>query len=100
MSAGDAVLLYHTGDERSVVAVARVSGPPRPDPKDKSGKLTVVELTFERWLPSPAPLSSIKADESLADLALVRIGRLSVMPVTAAQWKRIEAISKTAAASR
>jgi predicted RNA-binding protein with PUA-like domain len=100
MSAGDDVLVYHTGDEKAVVAVARVSAAPRPDPKDKSGKLSVVALAFARWLPSPASLSTIKADKSLADFALVRIGRLSVMPVTAAQWKRIEAISKAAGAGR
>lgn len=89
MQAGDEVLIYHTGGQRSVVARARVAGAPAPDPTDKSGKAYAVELTFASWLKAAIELATIKADPALADMPLVRIGRLSVMPVTATQWHRL-----------
>lgn len=94
MAEGDAVLVYHTGKAKAVVAEARVSGGPRPDPADKAGKRVAVELAFERWLPRAVALAEIKADPTFEDFALVRIGRLSVMPVTAAQWNRIVKLAK------
>lgn len=86
MRPGDPVLVYHTGGEKAVVAVAKVSGGPRPDDADRTGKLVVVELGFDRWLAKPVPLAAIKADSRFADFGLVRIGRLSVMPVSDAEW--------------
>lgn len=94
MSVGDGVLVYHTGKEKAVVAEARVAGPPVPDPTNQGGKLVVVELAFMRWLPRAVPLAEIKADPAFDDFALVRIGRLSVMPVTVAQWNRILKLTK------
>jgi predicted RNA-binding protein with PUA-like domain len=87
MQPGDAVLVYHTGGEKAVVATASVAAAPRPDAKD--AKLAVVELRFEDWLVSPATLRAVKADAFFADFALVRQARLSVMPVTDEQWKRL-----------
>lgn len=99
MRAGDAVLVYHTGAEKSIVARAAVASPPRPDPADPAGKRVVVELAFEGWLDAPVSLAAIKSDPTFADFALVRIGRLSVMPVRPAEWKRIEQLSVAQSAS-
>lgn len=89
MKPGDQVLVYHTGDEKAVVGIAQVVSQPYPDPKQKDPKLTVVDLRAEGKLPRPVPLGEIKQDRAFADLGLVRIGRLSVMPVSAAQFKRL-----------
>ena len=87
MAAGDLVMIYHTGDEKSVVGLARVTGAPYPDPKN--AKLTVVDLEYREKLPKPVTLAQVKADSAFADLALVRQGRLSVVAVPAALWKRL-----------
>ena len=89
MSKGDRVFYYHTGDEKSVVGIATVASAPRPDPDDPSGKLAVVDIVPVGPLPRPVTLSAIKADAFFADFALVRMARLSVMPVSDTQWERI-----------
>jgi len=86
---GDEILYYHTGKERSVVGVARAGGDAYPDPGDASGKAYVVDVEPVRRLASPVTLASIKADHAFADFPLVRMGRLSVMPVSDAEWARI-----------
>ncbi len=87
MARGDDVLIYHTGDEKTIVGFARVVSAPYPDPNDTTGKLTVVDLAPGERLPRPVPLSAIKAEPKLKDLALVRMPRLSVVPVDGAQWR-------------
>jgi predicted RNA-binding protein with PUA-like domain len=94
MKKGDRVFFYHTGKEKAVVGTARVSVPAYPDPKDKSGKLVVVELVPDKKLQRPVTLAEIKAAGRFADFALVRIPRLSVMPVTDDQWEAIEAMAR------
>ena len=89
MKPGDRVLVYHTGDEKAVVGVAEVASEPYPDPKQADPKLTVVKLKAGERLPRPVPLAEIKGDRAFADLGLVRMGRLSVMPASADQFKRI-----------
>jgi predicted RNA-binding protein with PUA-like domain len=89
MKPGDRVLVYHTGDEKAVVGTADVVSLPYPDPKQKDPKLTVVDLRAEGKLPRPVPLGEIKQDRAFADLGLVRMGRLSVMPASAEQFKRL-----------
>jgi predicted RNA-binding protein with PUA-like domain len=91
---GDRVFYYHTGKEKAVVAVAKAVSDAYPDPNDKEGKLFVVDIAPERSLPRPVTLAEIKADTSFASFPLVRMSRLSVMPVTDAEWTRIETISK------
>lgn len=88
MQPGDGVLVYHTGKERAVVATATVASAPRPDPGDKTGKSVTVDLAFDAWLKGVVPLAAFKVEPAFKEFALVRIGRLSVMPVTADQWKR------------
>jgi len=89
MQPGDRVLVYHTGDEKAVVGIAEVVSAPYPDPKQKDPKLTVVDLRAEGRLPRPVSLAEIKKDRAFADLGLVRMGRLSVMPASADQFKRM-----------
>jgi predicted RNA-binding protein with PUA-like domain len=94
MKKGDRVFYYHTGNEKAVVGTARVVSAPSQDPKDKSGKLSVVELAAEKRLPKPVTLAAIKADKRFADFLLVRMSRLSVMPVTDTQWEWITQMSR------
>ncbi len=90
---GDRIFYYHTGKEKAVVAVAKAASNAYTDPKDTSGKLAVVDVVPERKLPRPVTLAEIKADASFASFPLVRMSRLSVMPVSDAEWKRIENMS-------
>jgi predicted RNA-binding protein with PUA-like domain len=90
---GDEVFYYHTGKERAVVGIAKATGDAYPDPADKTGKAHVVDLAPVRRLARPVTLAEIKADARFADFALVRMSRLSVMPVTANQWKWILALA-------
>ena len=87
---GDRVFYYHTGDEKSVVGIAKALGDAYPDPDDASGKAHVVDISPVRKLARPVTLKAIKADPFFKDFALVRISRLSVMPVSDAEWARIE----------
>lgn len=92
---GDRIFYYHTGKEKAVVAIAKASSDAYPDPADPSGKQVVVDVTPEKKLPQPVTLAAIKADRAFASFALVRMSRLSVMPVTDAEWNRIEKMSRT-----
>jgi predicted RNA-binding protein with PUA-like domain len=87
---GDRILYYHTGKEKAVVAMARALSDAYPDPGDAAGKAYVVDIAPDRKLPQPVTLAAIKADTAFASFPLVRMSRLSVMPVTDAEWKRIE----------
>jgi predicted RNA-binding protein with PUA-like domain len=91
---GDRILYYHTGKERSVVAIARALTDAYPDREDTSGKLFVVDIAPEQKLPRPVTLAAIKADSAFNAFPLVRMGRLSVMPVTDAEWARIDRMSR------
>jgi len=89
MKAGDQVLIYHSGSDKAVVGTAKVTRPAYPDPAAEDPKLVVVDLEPGAPLPKPVPLAAVKAETSLADLPLVRMPRLSVMPVPAEAWKKI-----------
>ena len=93
---GDRIFYYHTGDEKAVVGIAKALSAPYPDPEDSSGKYVAVDIAPVKRLPRPVTLAEIKADASFKDFALVRIARLSVMPVTDAQWTRIERMAAKA----
>ena len=90
---GDRIFYYHTGDERSVVGIAKALGDAYSDPGDKAGKASVVDVGPVKALPRPVTLAEIKADAAFKDFALVRISRLSVMPVSDKEWERIEKMS-------
>ncbi|HEU5258920.1 MAG TPA: EVE domain-containing protein [Vicinamibacterales bacterium] len=91
---GDRIFYYHTGKEKAVVGVARAIGDAYPDPGDATGKAFVVDVAPEQKLPRPVTLAEIKADRAFADFPLVRMSRLSVMPVTDGEWARIEKMSR------
>jgi predicted RNA-binding protein with PUA-like domain len=91
---GDEVFFYHTGKEKAVVGVMRVVSGPVPDPEAEDEKLVAVEVKPLRTLSRPVTLAEIKADKALMGWDLVRLPRLSVMPVTDAQWRRIEELTK------
>ena len=89
MAAGDQVFIYHSGDEKALVGLARVVSDPYPDPKAKDPRLYVVDIEAGDRLARPVTLAEIKADPAFAELGLVRMSRLSVIPVPAEQWKRL-----------
>jgi predicted RNA-binding protein with PUA-like domain len=94
MKKGDLALIYHTGDERQAVGVAEETSAPYPNPKEDDEKLAVIDLKPKKKLAQPVGLHVIKADKTFAGWDLLRIGRLSVVPVPPVMWKRIEALSK------
>jgi predicted RNA-binding protein with PUA-like domain len=97
MSAGDLVLVYHTGKEKAVAGLARVAAAPRPDPADAAGKRVVVDLVPVGPARTPVTLDAVRADPRCADLALVRQTRLSVMPVPDDAWTALVAASGVSA---
>jgi predicted RNA-binding protein with PUA-like domain len=92
--AGDEIWFYHTGDERSIVGLMKAVGGPQADPKDDDPKAVAVTVKPVRKLKTPLTLSQIKADARLADWALVKNSRLSVVPVSPEQWRRVEQLVK------
>ena len=94
MKKGDLALVYHTGDQRAAVGIAEVVTDPYPDPDQKDEKLVVVDLKPKSKLKQPVTLSDIKADPAFAGWDLLRIGRLSIVPVPEAMWSRIEELAK------
>ena len=91
---GDRVFYYHTGKEKAIVAIATAASDAYPDPKDATKKAFVVDVAPVKKLARPVTLAEIKADRAFASFPLVRMSRLSVMPVTDDEWARIEKLSK------
>ena len=89
MAVGDECLVYHTGDQKQIVGIARVTRASYPDPKQSDPKLVAVDLVPVNRVARPVTLSEIKASDVFAGSDLVRLPRLSVMPVSAAQWEAI-----------
>ena len=89
MQPDDRAFFYHTGGEKAIVGIAKIVSAAYPDPKAKDPKLVVVDLEPLKKLARPVTLAEIKADKFFKDWALVRVPRLSVMPVTREQWMRI-----------
>ena len=90
---GDRIFFYHTGDQKAVVGIARASAAAYPDPADPSGKLYAVDIVPVRKLKQPVTLAAVKADKSFAAFPLTRVPRLSVMPVSDDEWKRLESMA-------
>jgi len=91
---GERILYYHTGKEKAVVGEMKAVGNPMPDPHDFDPKAVVVKVQAVRRLTRPVTLKEIKDNRELAQWDLVRNSRLSVMPVTEAQWRRVEELSR------
>jgi predicted RNA-binding protein with PUA-like domain len=94
---GDRIFYYHTGDERAIVGIASALRDAYPDPEDPTGKRAVVDVGPVKKLARPVTLAEIKATPAFKTFPLVRISRLSVMPVTDGEWERIEAMGRRAA---
>lgn len=92
---GDLAVVYHTGDERQAVGVAEIVSEPRAEGDAPGGRPNVVDVRFVRRLAVPVRLETLKSAAAFADSPLVRQGRLSVVPLTAAQWKALLALGKT-----
>lgn len=91
---GDRIFFYHTGSEKAVVGIMEATANPTPDPDDEAGKRVVLSVKPVRKLKKPVTLATIKADPAFAAWELVRQARLSVMPVPADLWKKIEELAK------
>jgi predicted RNA-binding protein with PUA-like domain len=92
---GDRILYYHTGKEKAVVGEMRATSDARPDSGSDDPKAVVVQVRAVRRLQYPVTLGRIKEDPVLAGWDLVRLPRLSVMPVTEDQWRRVEELSES-----
>jgi predicted RNA-binding protein with PUA-like domain len=90
MKESDRAIVYHTGGEKAAVGLAEVVKAAYPDPKAGNARLVVVDIEPRGRLARPVPLAEMKALEVFAQSPLVRQGRLSVVPLTAAQWSAIE----------
>ena len=91
---GDPILIYHTGDEKAAVGVARALSGAYPDPSKKDPKLLVVDIEAVENLPRPVTLAEVKANKKLANFDLVRLSRLSIMKVSDEQWETIEGLAR------
>ena len=89
MKKGDEVLFYHSGDEKAVVGFATVSKPAFPDPTADDDAWIAVELKAGKKLTKPVSLAQVKADPKLANILLVRNGRISVMSLTKSEYDQI-----------
>lgn len=89
MKVGDLGFFYHTGDEKQIVGIVEVTGEYRKDPTDETGRFGLVDVKAVRDLPKPVTLAHCKADPALKHMVLVKVARLSVQPVTSAEWKHI-----------
>jgi predicted RNA-binding protein with PUA-like domain len=89
MKKGDRAFFYHSGEQRAAVGIVEVIREHYPDPTDATGKFVVVEVKAVEALPKPVTLAQIKAEPRLKDMVLVKLSRLSVQPVTEAEWKLV-----------
>jgi predicted RNA-binding protein with PUA-like domain len=89
MRRGDLAFFYHSGEEKSIVGIVKVVGEAHPDSTDGTGQWDCVDVAAVRGLARPVTLAEIKAEPSLKSMVLVRNSRLSVQPVTAAEWRKL-----------
>lgn len=90
---GELIFFYHTGDVKAVVGIAKAASEPYADPADKTGKLHAIDVVPVRKLKLPVTLAAVKAEKAFSSFPLVRMSRLSVMPVNDDEWKRIESMA-------
>ena len=91
---GDRIFYYHTGKEKAIVGIARAITDAYPEPADRSGKASVVDIVPDKKLSRPVTLAEIKANRTFAAFPLTRLPRLSVMPVSDKEWAEIEKLSR------
>jgi len=86
MKKGELAFFYHTGDEKRIVGIVETIKEAYPDPTDPKGVFVMVDVKAVKPLPKPVTLADVKAEPRLKEMALVKYSRLSVQPVTAAEW--------------
>jgi len=91
---GDQIVIYHTGNDKAIIGLAEAVSDPYPDPKEKDEKLVVINIKPKRRFARPLTLAEIKATDSLKDFDLVRLQRLSVMPVSQGHWQVLQEMLK------
>ena len=94
MKKGDQVLFYHTGTERQAVGVMIVTTNPYPNPKEKEKRFVVIDVKFKKRLKQPVTLEEMKKQKKFRSWELMRISRLSVMPVPKSIWNEIIRMSQ------
>lgn len=94
MKDGDLVLFYHTGDERQAVGIMEIVSEPYPNPKEDNKRFIVVDVKYKKSLKRPVTLDEIKKQKTFQNWELIRISRLSVMPVPKHIWDAIIDISQ------
>lgn len=87
MQRGDRAFFYHSGEDKAIVGIAEIVKEAYPDPGDKEGRFVMVDVAPLEPVKAPVSLAAIKAEKRLADFALVRQSRLSVVPVSAEEWR-------------
>ena len=94
MSVGDLVLFYHTGKERQAVGIMEITSKPYPNPKEDNQRFIVVDVKYKKPLKRPVTLDEMKKQKKFKDWELIRISRLSIMPVPKDIWETILKISQ------
>ena len=94
MKKGDSVLYYHTGDERQAVGIMTVTSKPYPNPEEDNERFVVVDVKYKKQLDNSVSLEQMKKEKSFKNWELLRISRLSVMPVPKTIWDTIISLSK------
>jgi predicted RNA-binding protein with PUA-like domain len=95
MKPGDLAIFFHTGEERTAVGIAKILTGPAPDPTGKEGDWTKVDIAPVKALKDPVALATLKKSAALNKMALVTSGRLSVGPMTHAEFQAVLALAKT-----
>jgi predicted RNA-binding protein with PUA-like domain len=93
MQVGDRAFFYHSGDAKAIVGTVEIVRTAYPDPSDPEGRFVMVDVRPLAPVARPVTLARIKKEPKLADFKLVRQGRLSVVPVTAAEWRLLTAMT-------
>ncbi|WP_416193679.1 EVE domain-containing protein [Nitrobacter sp. TKz-YC01] len=89
MKKGDLAFFYHSNEGKEIVGIAEIIREAYPDPTDKTARFVCVDIKANEPLKTPVTIAAVKADKRLADMALVKYSRLSVQPVTPAEWKLV-----------
>lgn len=95
MKVGDLLLFYHSNEGKEIVGIAKVARAAYPDPTAKEGDWSVVDIVPVKPLAAPVALATLRDDAKLRDMQLLRRSRLSVVPVTPAEFKRVLELGKT-----
>lgn len=94
MKKGDLAFFYHSGSEKQIVGIMEISSQAYPNPKEKDKRFVVVDVKYKKRLEKPVTLEQIKKEKKFKNWELIRISRLSVMPVTKEIWNAILQMSK------